>query len=108
MINPMAENRHEQRKTPVIKARGFVTIPVGMPITRLTMVDIIPIEKSFDRTYSRGFTGETAKLSRTLSLFSKRTIAPMKYKPIAEGSVKIIRIAAFPRQDSGNAKSSPI
>jgi hypothetical protein len=108
IISPTEEKRQEHRNTPMMKGRGLVITLAGNPIASAATAEIMPIDISFESTYSDGFVGDTAMLSSTLSLFSKRTMAPIKKSPIAAGSEKIMSTAAFALHDAGNAKISAI
>jgi hypothetical protein len=99
--SPKEEKRQELKKRPMAKDTVFTGKSTPKAIARPTIVETTATETNFDKTYSTGFTGETAILSRTLWFFSKRTIAPMKYNPKAAGSENISKTASCSRQEWG-------
>ena len=61
-------------------------LPETNPNINAMIVEIAIKAIVFERMYSDTFTGDTTIAFNTFWLFSKRTIAPIKNKPIAAGS----------------------
>lgn len=73
-----------------------------------TIVDITESDITLESIYSFIFMGAMKSEFRTLSLFSKSTMAPMKKSPKAEGSENTTRAEVIPLQVVGNAYMKPI
>jgi len=94
---------------PKVKETIFALVEADKAaIATPTKVEINPRENTFENIYSSIFKGDINIEFKTLSLFSKSTIAPIKKNPKAAGSEKIITADAVPLHEGGNAKTTPI
>ena len=68
------------------RSKGILSHPAVNANTKDTKTDITTSEVTFDSIYSIIVTGDTARALSTRSLFSNKTIAPIKNNPRAAGS----------------------
>ena len=102
-INPKSVKKEDPKNVPNATTNKLLECAVNAIIIPTT-VEIMPMEITFEKIYSPFLTGDTAMEFNTLSLFSSKTIAPIKNNPMAAGSEKIIIAAAFSRHAGGKRK----